>query len=291
MEYFSLSNQVRIPKLGLGTSHSGGYSHEAAVYALKTCGYELIDTAKRYGNEGLLSKAIAESQRNREDLFLTSKLWPSDYGKSTTKSALLGSLKRLSVDYLDLYLLHWPLVPGWCSNPKQLLEETWRELELLYDEGLCRAVGVSNYTEDDLIEMMNYASIVPHVNQSEFHVLNRSPSLLQFCQDNDIQFEGYCPLGKGTFIKIPAVNEIAQQYGKTPAQILLRWSIQSGVVTIPKSTNCQRLRENIDVLDFSLADRHMAVLDAMHVGRCLKNREGMQEKLDNDLPDGYKLGL
>ncbi|XP_055336787.1 uncharacterized oxidoreductase ZK1290.5-like [Paramacrobiotus metropolitanus] len=150
--FFSLSNRVRIPKLGLGTSHYGGYSHEAVVYALKTWGYELIDTAKRYGNEGLLSKAIAESQRNRNDLFLTfnqqtvaERLWEND-----SKSASLGSLKRLNVDYLDLYLLHWPLVHGWCSNPKQMLEETWRELELLYDEGLCRAIGVSNYTEDDL---------------------------------------------------------------------------------------------------------------------------------------------
>lgn len=188
----SLRNGVKMPILGLGTSHSGGYSHSTVVYALRECKYRLIDTAKRYGCEEFLREAIKESGVAREDLFLMTKLWPRDYGTLTTRDAFRGSLRRLGVEYLDLFMMHWPECPSSCSDRQTLLDDTWRQLELLYDEGLCRAIGVSNYEVGDLEALLESCSVVPHANQVEFHPYHRPAELLSFCNDHGIQFQvGY----------------------------------------------------------------------------------------------------
>lgn len=286
-----LSNYVKMPIFGLGTSHSGGYSQEAVVYALKNCNYRLIDTAKRYGCEEFLQSAIHLSGVPWEEIFLTSKLWCTDYGSSATRKAFHGSLKRLGVDYLDLFMLHWPLCPSNFTNKEKILEETWRELELLYDEGLCRAIGVSNYNVIDLEKLMDTASITPHVNQVEFHPFQNPIELREFCHENKIQLEGYCPLGKGKLLGEKAVIKVAKRCGRTPAQVLIRWSIQNNVVTIPKSTQVKRIKENCEVFDFQLTDDEMNVLDNLHDGRRIVDISNIQEKIDSRLPDGYKLKL
>lgn len=181
-----------MPILGLGTSHSGGYCHSTVVYALRECGYRLVDTAKRYGCEQYLGAAVKESGVPREELFLATKLWPRDYcgaGGSEPRAALRGSLQRLGVDYLDLYMLHWPEVPAGCADRQRTLNETWRALELLYDEGLCRAVGVSNYERDDLERLLDECSVVPHVNQLEYHPQHAPGDLVRFCGDSGILFQ------------------------------------------------------------------------------------------------------
>lgn len=285
-----LSNYVKMPIFGLGTSHSGGYSQSAVIYALKHCNYRLIDTAKRYGCELFLQEAIRQSGVPREDFFLTTKLWCTDYGSSTRK-AFEGSLQRLGVDYLDLYMLHWPLCVSSCNNKEKTLEETWRQLELLYDEGLCRAIGVSNYNIQDLEKLIENASVIPHVNQVEFHPFQNPIQLREFCKDHKIQMEGYCPLGKGKLLYERDVTHVAKRYSRTPAQVLIRWSMQNEVVTIPKSTCEERVKENSEVFDFHLLNADMNILNSLHDNRRIVDVSNIQEKIDSGLPDGYKLEL
>lgn len=185
-----MNEVLNIDKLHfIGTTHNGGYNHESVVYALKDCGYRLIDTAKRYGTEAFIKEAILDSGVPREDIFLTSKLWPSDYGQGKVLPAFEGSLERLGTDYLDLYLLHWPEVPSGVPDRRRCLDETWRACELLVESGKCRAIGVSNFLEYHLESLIENASIVPHVNQCEFHPYQNPLSLRRYCHDFGIQFE------------------------------------------------------------------------------------------------------
>lgn len=287
-----LRNGVQMPMLGLGTSHSGGYCHATVVYALRECGYRLVDTAKRYGCEQYLGTAVVESGVPREELFLATKLWPRDYcgaGGDEPRSALRGSLERLGVDYLDLYMLHWPECPAGCADRQRTLNDTWRQLELLYDEGLCRAVGVSNYERDDLERLLDECSLVPHVNQLEYHPQHAPEDLVRFCRDHGILFQGYSPLGKGRLLADPVVCSVAERHRRTPAQVLVRWSLQKGVAAIPKSTRRERVRENAQVFDFELSPDDMAALGSLNQGIRYIERAGVQQKIDSALPDGYKL--
>ncbi|XP_062849002.1 uncharacterized oxidoreductase ZK1290.5 isoform X1 [Trichomycterus rosablanca] len=262
-----LSNGLKIPILGLGTSHVGGYSHDAVVYALRDCGVRHIDTAKRYGCEEALAKAITESLVPREDLWITTKLWPGDYGYQSAKQACRASCARLGVDYLDLYLMHWPdcQVPG--RSNREVRMETWRALEELYDEGLCRAIGVSNFLIPHLEELKEDGSLTPHVNQVEFHPFQQPWELVEFCRRQGTVFEGYCPLAKGQALTHPLILQLAQKYDRTASQICIRWSVQNGVVTIPKSTKPERISENCQVFGFRLEDKDMAALRTLHDGR------------------------
>ncbi|XP_062413885.1 glyoxal reductase [Pungitius pungitius] len=240
-----LSNGLQIPILGLGTSHDGGYSHDAIVYALTECGVRHIDTATRYGCEQKLGDAIRESGIPRRDLWVTNKLWPGDYGYQAAKKACLDSCSLMGFKYFDLYLMHWPEAtrPG-CSN-REMRAETWRALEELHKEGLCSAIGVSNFLVRHLEELKEDCSVVPHVNQVEYHPFQQPKLLMEYCRQEGIVFEGYSPLAKGQVLDDPAVLRIAQKYGRTAAQICIRWSIQNGVVTIPKSINKKRIQENL----------------------------------------------
>ncbi|XP_069593499.1 uncharacterized oxidoreductase ZK1290.5-like isoform X4 [Ranitomeya imitator] len=228
-----LSSGHNIPILGLGMSHHGGYSHCALLYALRSCGIRHIDTAKRYGNEELVGKAISESGVKREDLWITTKLWPGDYGYKEATQACLDSCRRLGVEYL----------------------------------GVCRSIGVSNFLIHHLEQLKEDCDVVPHLNQVEYHPFQRPQELVEYCKKNHIVFGGYCPLAKGQALTHPVILRLAKQYGKTPAQICIRWSIQNGVVTIPKSTKESRIQENCQVLGFTLADADVLTLDSLHDGR------------------------
>lgn len=270
MQHFShveLSNGLKIPSLGLGTSHHGGYSHDAVVYALRQGGVRHLDTAKRYGCEEALSKSIGESGVHRDELWITTKLWPLDYGYRSAKEACRASCARLGVEYLDLYLMHWPDcgVSG-CSN-RDVRAETWRALEELYDEGLCRSIGVSNFLIPHLEEMREDASVMPHVNQVEFHPFQQPWKLVEFCRSEGIAFGGYCPLAKGQALNHPVIVKLAQKYKRSASQICIRWSIQNRIITIPKSTKPDRILENCQVFGFQLEDADMAAVHTLHDGR------------------------
>ncbi|XP_040264188.1 9,11-endoperoxide prostaglandin H2 reductase-like isoform X2 [Bufo bufo] len=262
-----LSSGQNIPILGLGMSHDGGYSHNALLYALRSCGIRHIDTAKRYGNEELVGKAISESGVKREELWITTKLWPGDYGYEKATQACLDSCKKLGLEYLDLYLMHWPdaHIPG--KSSREARAETWKALEDLYYRGICRSIGVSNFLIHHLEQLKEDCDVVPHLNQVEYHPFQRPQELVEYCKRNNIVFGGYCPLAKGQALTHPLILKIAKQYGKTPAQICIRWSIQNGVVTIPKSTKESRIDENCQVMGFMLADEDVFTLNSLYDGR------------------------
>ncbi|TSS97521.1 Dual specificity protein phosphatase CDC14AB [Bagarius yarrelli] len=262
-----LSNGLKIPILGLGTSHHGGYSHDGVVYALRHCGVRHIDTAKRYGCEEALSRSIIESGVTRDELWITSKLWPLDYGYQSTKEACRASCSRLGVEYLDLYLMHWPDCGVSGRSNRDVRAETWRALEELYDEGLCRSIGVSNFLIPHLEEMREDAGVMPHVNQVEFHPFQQPWKLVEFCRSEGVAFGGYCPLAKGQALNHPVIVELAQKYKRSASQICIRWSIQNQIITIPKSTKPDRILENCQVFGFQLEDADMAALQALHDGR------------------------
>ncbi|XP_002737564.1 putative oxidoreductase ZK1290.5 [Saccoglossus kowalevskii] len=259
-----LSNGVKIPILGLGTSHIGGYCHSTVVHALKDCGYRLIDTAARYKCEEAVGKAIRESNVPRKDIFLTTKLWKSELGYKKTIDAFSASLQRLKVEYIDLYLIHWPVCPHGSNNVKSLRAETWKAMEELYKQGLCKAIGVSNFEVSHLRDLEETWDIIPHVNQIEHHIYYRPMELIQYCKDKGICVEGYCPLSQGLALEEPIIQELANKYKKTKSQILIRWNIQNDVVTIPKTTKESRVHENFQVFDFEIHEEDMQRVNSIH---------------------------
>lgn len=252
-----LSNGVQMPIFGLGTyqTRSGKETQAAVLYALEA-GYRLIDTAKIYGNEKDVGEAVRKSGIPREEVFITTKLWNSDHGYDTAIAACEKSLKSLTLSYIDLYLIHWPV--------EGLREETWRAMETLQKEGKCRAIGVSNYMIWHLEELLNSSSTIPAVNQVEFSPYLYQKDLLEFCHSHNIQVEAYSPLTKGQKLSDPKLVAIASRYSKSPAQILIRWVLQHGAVVIPKSSKKERIFENADVFDFTISPQDMGVLDSFN---------------------------
>lgn len=258
-----LNNGVEMPWLGLGTflMDETGEARRCVSRALEaSC--RLVDTASMYGNEEEVGLAIRESNVSREEVFVTTKLWNSDHGYDPAISAFHESLERLGIDYVDLYLIHWPV--------KEQRIESWRALETLYDEGLCRAIGVSNYMVHHLEELMDNAQVPPAVNQVQFHPWCYQKEVAAYCQKRDIVIEAYCPLARARKFGDPRLGPLADKYGKTPAQILLRWGIQHGAVVIPKTSHRERLYENADIFDFHIAPEDMEKLDSFnedfHIG-------------------------
>jgi len=252
-----LNNDVRMPILGLGVYQSppGGVTRNAVNFALRI-GYRHVDTARIYGNEADVGEAVRESGVPREDLFVTTKLWNSDQGYDSTLRAFEGSLKRLGLDYLDLYLVHFP-VPD-------VRKETWRAMETLLQKERCRAIGVSNFTIRHLEELIEESHVTPSVNQVEFHPFLYQKELLKYCQNRGIQVEAYSPLARGERLKHPRIISLATKYSKTPAQLMIRWGIEHGLVVIPKSTREERIRENSQVFDFDISDDDMRSLDSLN---------------------------
>ena len=254
---FKLNNGVDIPVLGLGTyqSEPGKEVINAVKFSLEY-GYRHIDTAALYRNEEDIGKAVRESNVKREEIFITTKLWNSDHGYDKALKAFDISLKKLGLEYIDLYLIHWPV--------QDLRKESWKALERLYDEKLVRTIGVSNYTIDHLKELFNYANVIPAVNQVEFSPFLYQKELLDFCMQNQIYIEAYTPLTRGKKLNDPTLLKLADKYGKTTAQIIIRWCIQVNTIVLPKSVNEKRIAENAEVFDFRITDEDMALLNALN---------------------------
>jgi diketogulonate reductase-like aldo/keto reductase len=254
-----LNNGIEMPIFGLGTFQAGrGRETQDAILHALEIGYRLIDTAAFYDNEEDIGEALADSGIPREEFFVTTKLWNSDHGYDAALSAFEKSLKKLALSYIDLYLIHWPV--------QRLRNESWRALETLLDEGRCRAIGVSNYMIWHLEELFDNSSTIPAVNQVELSPYLYQKDLLEFCRSHDIQVQGYSPLTKGLQLNDPKLLDMAAKYSKSCAQILIRWALQRGVVTIPKSSSKERITENAEVFDFTISSEDMRLLDSFHQG-------------------------
>ena len=249
----ALNNGVEIPWVGLGVfqTEPGKTAEQAVRWALEL-GYRHIDTAAYYANETDVGKAVKASGIDRDEIFVTTKVWISDMGYESTLAAFDTSRKKLDVDVIDLYLVHWP------AKGKYL--DTWKALEKLYGDGKIRAIGVSNFLVHHLEELIDQFDVVPTVNQVEFHPFLLQPELLDFDREHGIRHEAWSPMTRGQRLDDPAITEIAQKYSRSNAQVLLRWDLQLGVVTIPKSIHRERIEENSQLFDFELADEDMEKL-------------------------------
>jgi diketogulonate reductase-like aldo/keto reductase len=262
--YFTLANRLRIPSIGYGTWRIPfGEETEKAVGSALAAGFRHIDTAAAYGNDFSAAAAINASGIARKDIFITGKLWINKRGYDNTLKTFKQTLKRLNMDYLDLFLIHWPAAPRVYENWKELNDDTWRAFRALYNDGLVRAIGVSNFTPFYLRPLLEKAEIVPMVNQIEYH-----PGLMQeetaaFCGGQGILVEAWSPLGAGRMLMRKELLNIAEKYGRSAAQICIRWCLQNGVLPVSKSVNPERIKENAAVFDFELSNEDMAVINAL----------------------------
>lgn len=258
--YTTLHNGVKMPWLGLGVYKAsvGGEVEKAIDIALKV-GYRSIDTASMYQNEEGVGNAIKNSNVPREEIFVTTKVWNDDQGYDKTLAAFEKSLEKLGLDYIDLYLIHWPV--------RGKYKETWKALEDLYKSGKVRAIGVCNFNIHHLEDLMDHCEIIPMVNQVEYHPLLTQEELKKFCEKYNIQLEAWSPLMRGDVVNQPILVDLAKKYGKTPAQIVLRWDLQNRVVTIPKSVNENRIKENSNIFDFEISEEDMKKIDALNINK------------------------
>ncbi len=253
----TLHNGVKMPWVGLGVFkvNEGEEVVQSVKAAIKN-GYISIDTAAIYKNEEGVGQAIKESGVPREELFITSKVWNSEQGYESTLAAFETSLNKLGLDYLDLYLIHWP--------GKNKYKETWKALEKLYKDGRVRAIGVSNFLVHHLEDLISTAEIKPMVNQVEFHPHLTQKELLAYCKKEGIQMEAWSPLKQGQLLNEPVLEDLAHKYNKSVAQVILRWDLQHGVVTIPKSIKEHRIIENANLFDFELSAEDMDKIDGLN---------------------------
>ena len=255
-----LNNGIEMPWLGFGVYLiDNGEKLEQAINKAFEVGYRSIDTATIYKNERGVGKAIRQSGIPREEIFLKTKVWNTDMRASRTLAAFEESLERLDTDYVDLYLIHWPV--------EGFYKETWQVLEEIYRNGRIKAIGVSNFQVHHLEDLMKDAEVMPTVNQIEYHPFLGQPELLDFCKANKIQVEAWSPLMQGQIVNVPIVQQLAKKYNKTPAQIALRWNLQHHVVTIPKSSRPSRIEENAQLFDFALSQEDMSQLDELNQGK------------------------
>jgi len=264
MEYFTLNNGVKIPAVGLGVFRIE--DAKAAYETVKTAlsvGYRHIDTAMIYGNEEAVGKAIKDSGIAREDIFLTTKLWNDDQRSGKVQEAIEASLKRLSLDYIDLYLVHWPVPKTYVS--------VWKKMEEVYKSGKAKAIGVSNYDPHHLDDLLKEAEIVPAVNQIECYPYLTQEKVIEYCKQKDIHPEAWGPLGAGKsdIMSNTVITEIAEKHGKSPAQVILRWNVQRGVIVIPKSVHENRMLENISIFDFELTSEEIDKISSLNKNKRL----------------------
>jgi 2,5-diketo-D-gluconate reductase A len=260
----TLNNGVSIPQLGLGVYLVPNDQAIKNVSIALENGYRLIDTAAAYSNEEGVGEALRKSGIPREDIFVTSKLWNSDHGYNNAMKGFDASLKKLGLDYLDLYLMHWP-VPS-----KGLTTQTWKGLEQVHKEGRVKAIGVCNFTPAHLERLLQETEIVPAVLQIELHPTFTQEEVRHYAKDHGIQVESWYPLGgqksRVELLSLPLLTDLAKKYGKTPAQIVLRWHIQLGLMVIPKSSHPDRIKENLNLFDFELSQEEMAAISALDTG-------------------------
>ena len=264
----SIASRVRlnqgpeIPWLGLGVfqTEPGPVTRQSVTYALEA-GYRAVDTAAMYRNEADVGESVRASGLARDEVFVTTKLWHTDHGYESALSAGRASAERLGLGVIDLYLIHWPR-----ADTPQTRLDSWRALERLQKEGVCRAIGVSNYTVRHLEELRLHSETVPAVNQVEFHPFVFDPELLSYCEAHGIRLEAWAPLTRGRHFDDPTILSLAAAHHRTPAQVLIRWGLEHGILEIPKSTHRERIRENAQVFDFSLSTAEMAALDGLRGG-------------------------
>ena len=252
--YMKMNDGYKIPVVGLGTwkSEPGEATYKAVLDSINA-GYRHIDTARAYDNEADVGRAVQDADINRKDLFITTKLWNRHQGYDEAIEACEKSLARLGCDYIDLYLIHWPL--------KDKRNESWRALIELQKKGLCRSIGVSNFTIDNLKELEDKFEVIPAANQVEFHPYHYQKDLLEYCNSKNIIIKAYSPLVHAKRMDEERLVAISEEIGKTPAQILIRWAMQRGMVGLPKSVNESRIIENFAVFDFEISDSLMKRLD------------------------------
>lgn len=259
----TLQNGLAMPGMGLGVFQVENDATAEIVKNAIEVGYRSIDTAAIYGNEVGVGKgikqAIASTGLKREDLFITSKVWNDGLGYDETIAAYEETLQKLGIDYLDLYLIHWP--------GKNKYTEAWKALEDLYEEGKIKAIGVCNFNVSHLQDLLKTARITPAINQVEFHPRLQQIELRSFCLEHKIQLEAWAPLMQGGLLEDETISKIAEKYGKSNAQVILRWDIQNGIVTIPKSVRKERMIQNADIFDFSLTDEEVALIQAMNLDK------------------------
>jgi diketogulonate reductase-like aldo/keto reductase len=253
-----LKSGYEMPQLGFGVFEIQDLSEcSNAVRAALDAGYRHIDTAAIYGNEEAVGEAIEASGVAREDIFVTTKVFVRSFGTAATREACEGSLKKLRTDYVDLYLIHWPV--------RELVDQTWDVMQVMQGEGKIRSIGVSNFTTKRFDEQFfKHTDVVPDVNQIELHPFNTRKDLLQYCRDKGIMPEAYSPLARAQRMDDPVLNEVASAHNKNVAQVMIRWQLQQGIVVIPKSSKPKRIAENADVYDFVLSDDEMAKIDGLN---------------------------
>lgn len=267
---FTLSNGTKIPCVGFGTwqSAEGDEAYNAVLSALRL-GYRHIDTAAAYGNEKSVGKAVSDFLREagsavtRSDLFITTKLWNNDHGYENTKRAIDSSLEKLGLDYVDLYLIHWPNPIKFRSCWQEANAESWKAMEEAYNAGKLKAIGISNFCERHIEELLKTAKIKPMVNQIKICPGQPQAELASFCRGLGITVEGYSPFGTGGVFKSGEMQEIARKYGKTVAQICVRWSLQQNVIPLPKSVAEQRIKENSEVFGFELSEEDCRLISSL----------------------------
>jgi diketogulonate reductase-like aldo/keto reductase len=258
---FTLHNGVQIPCVGFGTWQTP--NGETAVSAVKDAianGYRHIDTAAGYGNEESVGIAVKQSGIAREAIFITSKLQNSEHGYENTMAAFEQTMKNLDMDYLDLYLIHWPNPIKYRDHWQEANAGTWKAFEELYTAGRIRSIGISNFHPHHIDELMKTATIAPMVNQIRLCPGDTQDEVVAYCKDRNILLQAYSPLGTGLIFEVPEMKDLAQMYGKTIAQICIRWSLQMGFLPLPKSVTESRIKENADVFDFKLSAQDVQVI-------------------------------
>ena len=261
MKKLKLYNGIEIPEIGFGTWHIK--DEKELEFSIKTAvenGYTHIDTASKYKNEELIGNTIEKYNIPRENLFITSKLWNEDKGYDNTIKAFQETLDRLKTDYLDLYLIHWPMT---ADNWEELNAETWRAFEDLYKMGKVKAIGVSNFMIQHMESLRKTANILPMVDQIEFHPGMMQKEILEYCRNNNIVVEAWSPLGSGRMLDNEDLKRIADKYKKSVAQICVKWCVQNNVIPLPKSTHIERIKDNIDIYDFKISDEDMEYINNM----------------------------
>ncbi len=261
----TLNDGQKIPYLGLGTWQSRNDDCARAVTFALNHGYDMIDTAQIYENEGKVGKGWKESDRSRESFFLTTKIWNMNQGYQSAKRSFKTSLKKLQTDYVDLLLIHWPNIKNFSRTV-----ETWRAMTELQKEGLARSIGVSNFTPSLLDELIKQSDVVPAVNQVEFHIFLYQKQLAEYCREKHIQLEAYSPLARGKFLDEPTLQQVAQKHGKSTAQVMLARLVQHDIVAIPKSVHEQRILDNSDIF-FGLDEADLQQLDSLNRNERLIN--------------------
>ena len=278
MKYYQLNNRNKIPAIGFGTYKAQEDEGIAAVKKAIETGYRLIDTAAKYENEEAVGKAIKQSGIAREELMITTKLWRENLGYESTKKAFETSLAKLDLDYIDLYLIHWPANAKNYENWQKANNDSWRAMEELVKEGKIKNIGVSNFWPEHLEPLLDAAEIEPVINQIEFHPGYWQPELTRYCKEKNILIEAWSPLARGKVFESEEIKAIAKKYNKSVAQICLRWILEHNALVIPKSSTPERIEDNFDIFDFQLNAEDIKTIDNLP-------QMGFSGELPNHWPD------